>query len=82
MNEPLSWLSIKESCSTLLVFLFSRNPLIVAGTKNESRYFIPDDTPKSATLRYKVRLPPYLTCTQCVLQWKYRTGTVTPCHTL
>lgn len=24
--------------------------------------------------RYQVRLPPYITCTQCVLQWTYFTG--------
>ncbi|KOB74812.1 putative chitin binding domain protein [Operophtera brumata] len=24
--------------------------------------------------RYRVRLPPYITCTQCVLQWTYYTG--------
>lgn len=23
---------------------------------------------------YRVRLPPYVTCTQCVLQWTYYTG--------
>ncbi|XP_047110088.1 uncharacterized protein LOC124784833 [Schistocerca piceifrons] len=51
-----------------------RNPLIVAGTRNETRYFIPPGTKKSDTLRYKVRLPPFVTCTQCVIQWRYVTA--------
>ncbi|XP_067013072.1 uncharacterized protein [Anabrus simplex] len=50
-----------------------RFPLYVSGT-SDVRYVIPADTEKKAILRYTVRLPPYLTCTQCVIQWSYFTG--------
>lgn len=46
---------------------------MVSGTRDKS-YYIPPNTKKKAVLRYKVRLPPYVTCTQCVLQWTYYTG--------
>lgn len=41
---------------------------------NGTRYYIPEDGKKKAIFRYQVVLPPYLTCTQCVLQWTYYTG--------
>ncbi|XP_075218163.1 uncharacterized protein LOC142322953 [Lycorma delicatula] len=50
-----------------------RYPLYISGTR-EVRFLIPSDSKKKAIFRYKVRLPPYLTCTQCVLQWTYYTG--------
>ncbi|GLG98529.1 Uncharacterized protein GBIM_05171, partial [Gryllus bimaculatus] len=51
---------------------FDRYPLYVSGTRDVAMQ-IPPDTPKKAYLPYRVRLPPYLTCTQCVIQWTYYT---------
>lgn len=51
----------------------NKYPLYVAGTKEVS-YVIPEDGKKKAIFRYKVQLPPYVTCTQCVIQWTYFTG--------
>ncbi|XP_049867524.1 uncharacterized protein LOC126367815 isoform X1 [Pectinophora gossypiella] len=52
---------------------FDRYPLYITGTR-EDRFLIPLDTAKKEIFRYRVRLPPYVTCTQCVLQWTYYTG--------
>ncbi|XP_073982144.1 uncharacterized protein [Rhodnius prolixus] len=52
---------------------FDRFPLFISGTR-DVRFLIPGETKKKAILRYKVRLPPYITCSQCVLQWTYYTG--------
>lgn len=52
---------------------FDRFPLHVSGTKSFI-FDIPEDGRKKVIFRYKVQLPPYLTCTQCVLQWSYYTG--------
>ncbi|XP_044734433.1 uncharacterized protein LOC123296832 [Chrysoperla carnea] len=52
---------------------FDRYPLFISGTR-ENRYLIPMDSKKKDVFRYKVRLPPYVTCSQCVLQWTYYTG--------
>lgn len=52
---------------------FDKFPLYVSGTKDKG-YYIPEDGKKKAVFRYQVRLPPYVTCTQCVLQWTYYTG--------
>lgn len=52
---------------------FDRFPLFISGTR-EDRFLIPLDTAKKDIFRYRVRLPPYITCTQCVLQWTYHTG--------
>ncbi|KAG5865738.1 hypothetical protein JTB14_021429 [Gonioctena quinquepunctata] len=52
---------------------FDRFPLYLAKTKDTS-YQIPEDGRKKAVFRYQVQLPPYITCTQCVLQWTYYTG--------
>ncbi|EFA12117.2 hypothetical protein TcasGA2_TC002263 [Tribolium castaneum] len=52
---------------------FDRYPLYLSGTRNFV-YNIPEDGKKKAIFRYKVQLPPYVTCTQCVLQWSYYTG--------
>ncbi|XP_063822053.1 uncharacterized protein LOC135072049 isoform X1 [Ostrinia nubilalis] len=52
---------------------FDRHPLHISGTR-EDRFLIPLDTAKKEIFRYRVRLPPYVTCTQCVLQWTYYTG--------
>lgn len=53
--------------------LFFRFPLYVSGTKDVA-FHIPLESKKKAVFRYKVRLPPYITCTQCVIQWTYYTG--------
>lgn len=52
---------------------FDRFPLYLSG-KNDVRFEIPPDTEKKAIFRYKVTLPPYITCSQCVIQWNYYTG--------
>lgn len=52
---------------------FERYPLYISGTRNV-QYIIPEDGKKKAIFQYKVVLPPYVTCTQCVLQWTYFTG--------
>jgi len=52
---------------------FDRYPLLISGSR-EHRYLIPRDAKKKDIFRYRVRLPPYVTCTQCVLQWTYYTA--------
>lgn len=52
---------------------FDRYPLKLSGSR-EHRFYIPSETKKKGVFRYRVRLPPYVTCTQCVLQWTYYTG--------
>lgn len=52
---------------------FNRFPLHISGSKDVA-FHIPEDGEKKKIFRYNVRLPPYLTCTQCVLQWSYYTG--------
>ncbi|KAG6462216.1 uncharacterized protein LOC115451507 isoform X2 [Manduca sexta] len=52
---------------------FDRYPLYISETRDD-RFLIPLDTAKKEIFRYRVRLPPYVTCTQCVLQWTYYTG--------
>lgn len=47
--------------------------MYISGTR-QVRYVIPENSKKKDVFRYKVRLPPYLTCSQCVLQWTYYTG--------
>ncbi|KAF0299686.1 hypothetical protein FJT64_027638 [Amphibalanus amphitrite] len=51
----------------------NKHVLRVAGT-NSIRYVIPEDSGKAGIFRWKVELPPYLTCTQCVMQWTYYAG--------
>ncbi|XP_056635412.1 uncharacterized protein LOC130444348 [Diorhabda sublineata] len=51
---------------------FDRFPLYL--NNREISYIIPENGKKKAVFRYQVRLPPYITCTQCVLQWTYYTG--------
>lgn len=50
-----------------------RYPLYISGTR-EVRFLIPSETKKKEVFKYRVRLPPYVTCNQCVLQWTYYTG--------
>ncbi|KAF0300476.1 hypothetical protein FJT64_027031 [Amphibalanus amphitrite] len=51
----------------------NKHVLRLAGSK-AIRFVIPEDSKKSETFRWKVELPPYLTCTQCVMQWTYYAG--------
>ncbi|XP_042868838.1 uncharacterized protein LOC122251188 [Penaeus japonicus] len=48
-------------------------PLMIEGTK-ESRWVIPEDSKKTEIFRWKVQLPEGITCTNCVIQWKYFAG--------
>lgn len=52
---------------------FDYFPLNVAGTR-DVKYIIPEDGTKKAVFKYRLVLPPYVTCTQCVLKWVYFTG--------
>jgi len=52
---------------------FDKYPLMLSGTR-EHRYYIPSEAKKKGVFKYRVRLPRYVTCTQCVLQWTYYTG--------
>ena len=38
------------------------------------RFYLPHDKP--AVFELQLQLPPYTTCTQCVLQWKYHAGII------
>ena len=49
--------------------------LPIAGTNSE-RWYIPNGVAKSAMLEYQVTLPRGLTCSQCVLQWTWTSGTL------
>ncbi|KAK0174819.1 hypothetical protein PV327_010546 [Microctonus hyperodae] len=53
---------------------FDKFPLYLSGTQDDVRFIIPDDAEKKAVFHYKVTLPPYITCSQCVIQWNYYTG--------
>lgn len=55
------------------MFNSCRNRLMLVGNRDYS-FHIPLDSDKKEIFRYKVRLPPYLTCSQCVVQWTYYTG--------
>lgn len=52
---------------------FERHPLFLAGTKDQW-FHIPEESQKKEIFKYQVRLPPYVTCSQCVLRWTYYTG--------
>lgn len=41
---------------------------------DDNKYFIPADAGIRGIFKYRVELPAYVTCTQCVLQWTYYTG--------
>lgn len=51
---------------------FDRYPLQVEGA-DDDKYVIETDD-KKGIFKYRVTLPPYVTCTQCILQWTYYTG--------
>ena len=49
-------------------------PLYLVGDQASTKYYIPKDSKKKDIFRYKVQLPHNLVCSQCVMQWTYRTG--------
>ncbi|XP_055624381.1 uncharacterized protein LOC129767465 [Toxorhynchites rutilus septentrionalis] len=53
---------------------FDRFPLFLSGTSNEVRYMIPPESGKTEIFKYRVKLPHFLTCPRCVMQWTYYTG--------
>ncbi|XP_076266066.1 uncharacterized protein LOC143199828 [Rhynchophorus ferrugineus] len=53
---------------------FDRFPLYLSGPEKSTAFIIPEDGVKKAVFRYQVRLPAYITCTQCVMRWVYYTG--------
>lgn len=52
---------------------FDKYPLKVESAE-DNKFIIPDEAGKRGTFKYRVELPPYVTCTQCVMQWTYYTG--------
>lgn len=36
----------------------------------DNKYYVIDGT-KKGIFKYRIELPPYVTCTQCILQWTY-----------
>ena len=52
-----------------------KHPLYLVDDPTSSRFYIPSDSKKKDTFNYKVQLPHDVVCSQCVVQWTYRTGT-------
>merc|ERR1711962_173814 len=52
------------------------NPLEIVNTPGQSgyRFIIPEDTKKVEIFRWKVKLPDGITCSNCVIHWKYFAG--------
>ena len=50
-----------------------RHPLFLAN-EDSTKFYIPKDSKKKDTFKYKVKLPNNVVCSQCVLQWTYWTG--------
>ena len=54
-------------------YFYFRNLLLFED--GESKWYLPKDSEEGKGFHnIKVRLPQYVTCDQCVLQWRYRTG--------
>jgi len=51
-----------------------KHPLYLVDDPTSSRFYIPSDSKKKDTFNYKVQLPHDVVCSQCVVQWTYRTG--------
>ncbi|KAG6461844.1 hypothetical protein O3G_MSEX012894, partial [Manduca sexta] len=66
-------IEVELTANHLGTFVMKIYPLYISETRDD-RFLIPLDTAKKEIFRYRVRLPPYVTCTQCVLQWTYYTG--------
>jgi len=47
---------------------------LVGGGDHETKFYIPKDSKKKDTFKYKLQLPPDVVCSQCVVQWTYWTG--------
>ncbi|KAK7084655.1 hypothetical protein SK128_024301 [Halocaridina rubra] len=52
---------------------FDQYPLMIKGT-DEIRFVIPEDSKKQEIFRWRVKLPEGITCSYCVIQWKYFAG--------
>jgi hypothetical protein len=50
-----------------------KHPLNLAN-EDSTKFFIPKDSKKKDTFKYKIKLPNNVVCSQCVLQWTYWTG--------
>ena len=80
-HEILGWFELKlcptndksvletEKC-------MNKHPLYLIDDPTSTKFYIPPDSKKKDTFNYKVQLPPNVVCSQCVLQWTYRTGKV------
>lgn len=64
---------LQKSVTESFVLFGCRFPLYISGATDVA-FHIPLESKKKEVFRYKVRLPPYVTCTQCVIQWTYYTG--------
>jgi len=62
-----------DPSTTVTQECLNKHVLKVAGS-DSIRFIIPEDAGKAAVFHWKVELPPYLTCTQCVMQWTYYAG--------
>ncbi|XP_076039285.1 uncharacterized protein LOC143024375 [Oratosquilla oratoria] len=53
---------------------FDQYTLELADEPGNTKFIIPEDSKKTEYFIHKVKLPDGVTCTQCVLQWKYFAG--------
>ena len=49
-------------------------PLHLVDDPKSTKFWIPENSKKKDIFTYKVQLPPNVVCSQCVVQWTYRTG--------
>ena len=52
----------------------NKYPLYLVDGDHETKFYIPKDSKKKDTFKYKLQLPPDVVCSQCVVQWTYWTG--------
>ena len=53
----------------------NKYPLYLANS-DSTKFWIPENSKKKDTFKYKVKLPNDVVCSQCVVQWTYRTGKI------
>lgn len=53
---------------------FNKYPLYLVDDPKSTKFYIPPDSKKKDVFNYKVQLPANVVCSQCVVQWTYRTG--------
>ena len=63
-NNPLT--AITHSC-------LDQNLLEISGEPGGTRYMLPEGS-KAGLYVINLHLPPNVSCSQCVLQWKYHAG--------